>query len=84
MSNMYKVLGSRTQEFYINVTANDPDEAYDRAQEDHVQWFEIETDEPIEPHTVQLLDSPETGELQLNKDNVWPSMESGILIEGTN
>ena len=52
----YKVLGSKTQEFYIDVSAADPNEAYDRAQEDHVQWFEIETDETIEPYEVQLIE----------------------------
>ena len=52
----YKVLGSRTQEFYIDVAADDPDEAWDRANEDHVQWFEIETDETIEPYEVQLIE----------------------------
>ena len=80
--NMYKVYGSRTQEFYIDVSASDPDEAYDRAQEGHVQWFEIETDEPIEPHTVELVEQ----EIQLNKDNTddYPTMESGILIGGSN
>ena len=80
---IYKVYGSRTAEFYITVEAADPDEAYDLAAEDS-GWLPVEMDDPIEPHTVQLLDSPETGELQLNKDNEWPSMESGILIEGTN
>ena len=64
------------------IEAADPDEAYDIALEDYAKWYNIETDERIEPHTVQLIDSPETGELQLNKDNEWPSMESGILIEG--
>jgi len=46
-----------------------------------MQWFEVEIDDPIEPHHVELLD------LQLNKDNVeddYPSMESGIIIGGTN
>lgn len=61
----FRVLGSKTQEFYIDVSAEGPDEAYDRANEDHVQWFEVETDEPIEPYEVQLLEA----ELQLNKDN---------------
>ena len=75
----YKVYGSRTQEFYTNIPAADPDEAYDIAHKDPMQWFEVEIDDPIEPHTVELMD-----DIQLNKDNEWPSMESGILIEGTN
>ena len=78
----YKILGSRTQEFYIDVAADDPDEAYDRAQEDHVQWFEIETDDPIEPYEVRLIESAESGRLEYNQDEEYPSMEPGILIEG--
>lgn len=79
---IYRVLGSKTQEFYIDVTAADPDEAYDRAQEDHVQWFEIETDDPIEPYEVRLIESAESGKLEYNQDEEYPSMEPGILIEG--
>ena len=77
----YKVYGSKTQEFYTNVTAADPGEAYDIAYKDPLQWFEVEIDDPIEPHTVELLD-----EVQLNKDNYddYPTMESGILIGGSN
>ena len=79
---IYKVLGSKTQEFYIDVTAADPDEAWDRANEDHVQWFEIETDDPIEPYEVRLIESAESGRLEYNQDIEYPDMESGILIEG--
>ena len=76
----YKVYGSKTQEFYTNVAAADPGEAYDIAYKDPVQWFEVEIDDPIEPHTVELLEE------ELNKDNYddYPTMESGILIGGTN
>ena len=77
----YKVLGSKTQEFYINVSAADPDEAYDLANEDHVQWFEVETDDPIEPYEVRLIESAESGKLKY-QDDEYPDMESGILIEG--
>jgi len=47
-----------------------------------VQWFEVEIDDPIEPHTVELVEQ----DIQLNKDNDddYPTMESGILIEGSN
>ena len=78
----YKVYGSKTQEFYLDVTAADPDEAYDMANGDHMQWFEVETDDPIEPHTVELVEQ----DIQLNKDNDddYPTMESGILIGGSN
>jgi hypothetical protein len=47
-----------------------------------MQWFEVEIDDPIEPHTVELVEQ----DIQLNKDNDddYPTMESGILIGGTN
>ena len=78
----YKVYGSKTQEFYTNVAAADPDEAYDIAYKDPVQWFEVEIDDPIEPHTVELVEQ----NIQLNKDNDddYPSMDSGIIIGGSN
>jgi hypothetical protein len=78
----YKVYGSKTQEFYTDIPAADPGEAYDIAYKDPVQWFEVEIDDPIEPHTVELVEQ----DIQLNKDNDddYPSMESGILIEGSN
>lgn len=79
----YRVFGSRTQEFYTKVTAADPGEAYDIAYEDPVQWFEVEIDDSIEPYEV-FLDEDTSEDEQLNKDedNNYPSMESGILIEG--
>lgn len=78
----YKVLGSKTQEFYVDVSAADPDEAYDLANEGHVQWFEVETDDPVEPYEVRLIESAESGKLEYNQDNEYPDMESGILVEG--
>lgn len=77
----FRVFGSKTQEFYTDIAAADPGEAYDIAYKDPLQWFEVEIDDPIEPHTVELLD------MQLNKDNIeddYPTMESGIIIGGTN
>ena len=54
-------------------------DAYEKANGDHIQWFELETDDPIEPIEV-ILDEEN---IQLNKDNnEWPSMDMGILIEG--
>ena len=50
--------------------------------QDHVQWFELETDDSIEPYEVSL-DEDTSEDIQLNKDE-WPEMESGILITGTN
>lgn len=84
----FRVFGSKTQEFYTDIAAADPGEAYDIAYKDPMQWFEVEIDDPIEPHTVELLDMQiNEDEVQLNKDNVeddYPSMESGIIIGGTN
>jgi hypothetical protein len=84
----YKVYGSKTQEFYTDIPAADPDEAYDIAYKDPVQWFEIEINDPIEPHTVELLDIQlNKDNIQLNKDNVdddYPTMENGIIVGGTN
>ena len=78
----FRVYGSRTQEFYTDIAAADPGEAYDIAYKDPMQWFEVEIDDPIEPHTVELVEQ----DIQLNKDNDddYPSMESGILIGGSN
>ena len=79
---MYKVYGRKYHDYYIKIDADSPDEAYDKAMQDHVQWFELETDDSIEPYEVSL-DEDTSEDIQLNKDE-WPEMESGILITGTN
>ena len=81
----YKIYGRKYQDYYTTVKAPDEQIAYDYAMNnDHIQWFEVETDDVIEPYEVSL-DENTSEDIQLNKDTEeWPSMESGILIEGTN
>jgi hypothetical protein len=66
-------------DYAVNVEAENADQAYDIAAnlESH-KWSQLETDDVIEPIEVELVD------IQLNKDieDEWPSMESGIVIEG--
>ena len=80
----YRVRGSKTQEFYIDLEAADPDEAYDIADSGRKQWFEAETDEAIEPYEVELLDSPNDYSIQLTLDEDWPDMHEGVIIGGSN
>lgn len=81
----YKVYGSKTAEYYVVLEAEDADEAYDIANGDYVKWYSVDTDDAIEPHTVELAESDKHEDVQLNKDTEeLPSMESGILIEGSN
>ena len=80
----YRVRGSKTQEFYLDVEAADPDEAYDIAASDYKAWFEVETDEAVEPYEVELLDSPDDYSIQLTLDEDWPDMGEGIIIGGGN
>lgn len=51
----YRVFGSKTQDFYVDVSAASPAEAYDIANNGHTQWYEIETDDTIEPFNVELI-----------------------------
>ena len=54
MTNMYKVYGDKTHKYYTVVTAEDQDNAWDfAANNDNLNWFEIETDETIEPYAVE-------------------------------
>lgn len=75
----FKVIGRKMSDYSVHVDAQDADQAYDIAAdlETH-KWSQLETDDVIEPIDVELID------IQLNKDieDEWPSMESGILIEG--
>ena len=75
----FRVIGRKMSDYAATVEAANADQAYDIATdlETH-KWSPIETDDVIEPIEVELLD------IQLNKDieDEWPSMDSGILIEG--
>jgi len=79
----YKVHGTKYLTFETTVEAADPLEAVEIANERQThQWFLIEDDDVIEATDV-FLDEDTSGQLKLNIEE-WPSMESGILIEGTN
>lgn len=52
----YKVYGDKVHQYYTVVDAVDSDEAYDLATADDVNWFEVESDDTIQPHTVELQD----------------------------
>ena len=53
----YKVFGDKVHQYYTVVEAEDSDEAYDLASDSSADnWFEIESDDVIEPHTVELQD----------------------------
>ena len=75
----FKVIGRLMSDYFVHVDAQDADQAYDIAAnlETH-KWSQLETDDVIEPIEVELVD------IQLNKDieDEWPSMDSGIVIEG--
>ena len=75
----FRVIGRLMSDYAANIEAANADQAYDIAAdlETH-KWSQLETDDVIEPIEVELID------IQLNKDieDEWPSMESGILIEG--
>jgi len=75
----FRVIGRKMSDYAATVQAADADQAYDIAAdlETH-KWSQLETDDVIEPIEVELID------IQLNKDieDEWPSMETGIVIEG--
>jgi len=79
MTNKYRVIGRKMQDYATNVQAANANEAYDIAEDlgSH-EWFPIETDDVIEPIEVQLTD------IQLNKDmeDDWPQMGSVIIVRG--
>jgi hypothetical protein len=75
----FRVIGRKMSDYAATVEAANADQAYDIAAElETHKWSQLETDDVIEPIEVELLD------IQLNKDieDEWPSMDSGILIEG--
>lgn len=51
--NKYKVYGDKTHKYYTVVTAESPGNAWDHAaNNDSIDWFEIESDNYIEPYEV--------------------------------
>ena len=80
---IYRIFGRKQLDFYTKVEADNGYDAIDiaNAQETH-KWFPLPDDDTIE--AIDVIQDED--DIQLNKDNddEWPSMESGILIEGTN
>jgi hypothetical protein len=56
MKNRFRVFGRKHLDFYTDVEAEDSYEAIDKASSDHTKWFELETDDPIEPIDVVLIE----------------------------
>ena len=71
----YKVTGDKITQYYMEVEADTPDDAWDiAATADTHEWFEIESDNTIEVFDVQVISELEEG---------WPVMENEILVTGS-
>lgn len=72
----YKVFGDKLINYYTVVTANDQEHAWEfAANNDSIDWFQIEDDNTIEPYEVQPIEDRSN----LIEDD-YPSMESGIVV----
>ena len=82
---IYKVFGRKYIDYYTSIPAPDEQIAYDYAlNNDHIQWYEIEGDDPIEPYDVFLDEyTSDEEDVQLNKEE-WPDMTNSIISTGTN
>ena len=50
----YKVFGEKLHKYYTVVTAEDPGTAWDfAANNDNIDWFNVESDDIIEPYAVE-------------------------------
>ena len=68
----YRVTGDKLIKYYIDVEADDSDEAWDIASAAGThEWFEIESDNTIEVFDVQVISELEDG---------WPSIDNEILV----
>lgn len=61
MVRRFRVLGRKHIDFYTDVEADDSFEAIDKSNSDHVKWFELETDDPIEAIDVVLIEDSYQG-----------------------
>jgi hypothetical protein len=83
----FRVFGRKYQDYYIKVEAKDGFEAIDiaNAAEQH-KWSMLPDDDVIEAIDVYMDDQSfkDYEDIKLNKDtqDEWPSMKSGILVEG--
>ena len=72
----YKVYGDKLMTYYTVVTADSQEQAWEfAANNDNLDWFQVEDDASIEPYDVQL----EEDETNLLEDG-YPSMANDILI----
>jgi hypothetical protein len=79
--NKYKVYGDKLIEYYTVVTADSAEAAWEfAANNDNLDWFQIENDRTIEPYHIQeeLEDT-----LDLIEDD-YPSMDSGVIVQSDN
>lgn len=56
MNNRFRVFGRKHLDFYTDVEAEDSYEAIEKSNSEHVKWFELETDDPIEAIDVVLIE----------------------------
>jgi len=71
----YRVTGDKITQYYMEVEADTPDDAWDIASAAGThEWFEIESDNTIEVFDVQVISELEEG---------WPVMENEILVTGS-
>jgi hypothetical protein len=49
----YRVYGDKTHKYYIDVEASSEDEAWDLALQMNSIWHDVETDDAIEPYSVE-------------------------------
>ena len=87
---IFRVYGRKYQDFYTKVEAENAYQAINAANEqDTINWFQLPDDDTIEAIDVILeenfdkeFDTPNQ-DIQLNssKDDEWPDMKNGILVE---
>lgn len=56
MAERFRVFGRKHLDFYTDIEAEDSFEAIDKSSSDHIKWFELETDDPIEAIDVVLIE----------------------------
>ena len=49
----YRVYGDKTHKYYIDVEAGSKEEAWDLALQMNSIWHDVETDDSIEPYSVE-------------------------------
>ena len=76
----YRVFGDKLHKYYTVITAPDEQAAWDIASNrDDLDWFEVETDETVEPYEVIAEAAEEKIDLDLLDDG-YPSMANEILV----